>query len=74
MAALTVGEEEGGKTTLQIDTMACASTGGEATEAGRGGAKRRKVNLTNGNEIALISAAKWDVEGACKSHHPSFHF
>lgn len=34
-AGLSVGEEEEGKTALQIDTMACAPTGEEGIEEGR---------------------------------------
>lgn len=80
VAALTVGEEEeeGGeppppqkKTALQIDTMACAPTEGEGTEAGRE-AKRRKTTTTNRGEISAISGSKWDGEGERKSHRPSF--
>lgn len=54
LAALSVGEEEEGKTALQIDTMACAPTGGEGTEAGRE-ARGRKANTTNRGEIVTIS-------------------
>lgn len=77
VAALTVGEEEEGgepppkKTALQIDTMACAPTEGEGTEAGRE-AKRRKTTTTNRGEISAISGSKWDGEGERKSHRPSF--
>lgn len=45
------------KKVLQIDTMTCAVTGGEGTEAGRE-AKRRKANTANGGEIGSISAPK----------------
>lgn len=72
-AGLSVGEEEEGKTALQIDTMACTPTGEEGTEAGRE-AKRRKANTTNGREIVSISGPKWDGEGARKSHRPSLLF
>lgn len=72
-AGLSVGEEEEGKTALQIDTMAYAPTGEEGTEAGRG-AKRRKVNTTNGGEIASISGPQWDGDGEHKSHHHSLLF
>lgn len=77
VAALTVGEEGGGenpppkKPALQIDTMACAPTEGEGTEAGRE-AKRRKMTTTNRGEISTISGSKWDGEGERKSHRPSF--
>lgn len=78
VAALTVGEEGGGenppppkKPALQIDTMACAPTEGEGTEAGRE-AKRRKTTTTNRGEISTISGSKWDGEGERKSHRPSF--
>lgn len=71
VAALSVGEEEGGKTALQIDTMACALTGEEGTDAGRE-AKRRRANTTNRGEIVAISGPKWDGEGECKSHLSGF--
>lgn len=71
VAGLSVGEEEEGKTALQIDTMAYAPTGEEGTEAG-GEAKRRKVNTTNRGEIVSISGPKWD--GERKSHHHSLLF
>lgn len=73
-AGLSVGEEEEGKTALQIDTMACAPTGEEGTEAGREAKKKRKANTTNGGEIVSISGPKWDGEGERKSHRPSFLF
>lgn len=73
-AGLSVGEEEEeGKTALQIDTMACAPTGEEGTEAGRE-AKKRRANTTNGGKIFLISGPKWVGEGERKSHRPSFLF
>lgn len=73
-AALSVGEEEeGGKTALQIDTMAYAPTGKEGTEAGRE-VRRREVNTTNRGEIVSISGPKWDGDGEHKIPPPQLAF
>lgn len=68
-----MGEEEEGKTALQIDTMAYAPTGKEGTEAVRE-VKRRKVNTTNRGEIVSISGPKWDGDGERKIPPPQFAF
>lgn len=70
-AALSVSkeEEEEEKPALQIDTMACASTG----HGSRDGGKSRKANTTNGRQIVSISAQMgWG--GERKSHRHQFIF